>query len=210
MQTMNNRQNLGMRFVACVALVSLAGCATTQTARTSARIEIQEEVGFTITEEARVSESTRVDYNQALILLQQGQTSAGIAMLERVADATPQLSAPRIDLGIAFARADDPEAAEKHLLMALAVNPEHPIAHNELGIVYRKLGRFNEAREQYEAALNIYPEFHYARRNLAVLCDLYLIDLQCALQNYEAYMAVAPDDEEARMWVADIRNRAGN
>jgi len=128
-------------------------------------------------------------------------------LLENVADAAPQLSAPRIDLGIAYHRAGDLEAAEINLLLALESNPDHPIAHNELGIVYRKSGRFAEAKKSYEAALAIYPGYHYARRNLAVLCDLYLADLNCALRNYEAYMTTVPSDDEAAMLIADIRSR---
>ncbi len=83
------------------------------------------------------------------------------------------------------------------------------MAHNELGIVYRKTGRFSAARSSYEAALAIYPYYHYARRNLAILCDLYLADSQCALDNYEAYMATVSDDDEASMWITDLRNRMG-
>ena len=64
-----------------------------------------------------------------------------------------------------------------------------------------------EARASYEAALAVYPGFHFARRNLAILCDLYLADLECALDNYEAYMQTVPGDEEASMWIADIRYR---
>jgi len=75
--------------------------------------------------------------------------------------------------------------------------------------VYRKTGRFAEARSSYERALAIYPGYHFARRNLAILCDLYLADLDCALANYEAYMATVPGDDEASMWIADIRNRSG-
>ena len=130
-------------------------------------------------------------------------------LLELVAAAAPQLSAPHIDLGIAYHRAGDLEAAEKNLLLALESNPDHPTAHNELGIVYRKSGRFAEARQRYQSALAIYPGYHYARRNLAVLCDLYLVDLRCALENYEAYMATVREDDEAEMWIADIRNRLG-
>ena len=64
-----------------------------------------------------------------------------------------------------------------------------------------------DARKSYQAALAVYPGYHFARRNLAVLCDLYLADLRCALENYEAYMATVPRDDEATMWISDIRNR---
>ena len=94
-------------------------------------------------------------------------------------------------------------------MLALESNPDQPVAHNELGIVYRKTGRFDHARKSYEAALEIYPGFHYARRNLAILCDLYLADLNCALANYEAYMTTVSSDDEASMWISDIRNRLG-
>jgi Flp pilus assembly protein TadD len=186
----------------------VAACATTsEPVRPPANIEIQEEVGFTITEEARIGGDVRADYEEALSYLQQGRHDEGIALLERVAEEAPDLSAPRIDLGIAQHRAGDLEGAEKNLLLALESNPEQPVAHNELGIIYRKTGRFPEARKSYEAALAVYPGFHFARRNLAILCDLYLADLDCALRNYEAYMKTVPSDEEASMWIADIRYR---
>jgi Flp pilus assembly protein TadD len=186
----------------------VAGCATTsEPVRPPVNIQVQEEVGFTITEEARIGGDVRLEYETALSYLQAGRQDEGIALLEQVADAAPELSAPRIDLGIAQHRAGDLEAAEKNLLLALESNPEQPVAHNELGIIYRKTGRFNDARKSYEAALAVYPGFHFARRNLAILCDLYLADLECALENYEAYMKTVTSDEEASMWIADIRYR---
>lgn len=191
------------------AVVLISACATTAPTHAPARIEVQEEVGFTITEEARISGDVRADYEEALMYLEQGRHEEGIALLEEVAGTAPELSAPRIDLGIAYHRAGDLEAAESNLLLALESNPDQPVAHNELGIVYRKTGRFDHARQSYEAALRIYPGFHYARRNLAVLCDLYLADLNCALDNYEAYMTTVPSDDEASMWISDIRNRLG-
>ncbi len=198
------------RVIVLLSLSLLAACASSpSTSRKSARIEIQEDVGFTIVEKARVGADVRVDYETALTLLEQGRHDAGVSLLEDVAERAPQFSAPRIDLGVAYHRAGDLEAAEQNLLQALAQNRDHPIAHNELGIIYRKTGRFAEARRAYEDALAIYPGYHFARRNLAVLCDLYLADLDCALQHYEAYMATVPGDDEASMWIADIRIRTG-
>jgi Flp pilus assembly protein TadD len=197
------------RLLLAGAACAVSACATTQAPTSTARIDIQESVGFTITEEARAGGSVRTDYESALTLLEQGRHEDGIALLEEVAAGAPQFSAPRIDLGIAYHRSGDLEAAEHNLRLALELNENHPIAHNELGIVYRKTGRFADARRSYEAALAIYPGYHFARRNLAVLCDLYLADPDCALANYEAYMATVPGDEEASMWIADLRMRHG-
>ena len=195
--------------VGLIIALSIGACATTSPTRKPARIEIENEVGFTIVEEARISNDIRIDYDSALDLLEQGRLEEGIAILERVAETAPDLSAPRIDLGIAYHSAGRLEDAEAQLHLAIATNSNHPIAHNELGILHRKAGRFEEAKASYDSALAIYPGYHFARRNLAVLCDLYLVDLKCALENYEAYMATVPEDDEATMWIADIRNRMG-
>lgn len=200
-----------IRTVAVLLLpLLIAACATTESPRTQpAQIEIQEAVGFTITEKARISSDVRVDYDRAIQSLQRGELDQGIEILEAIVEVSPGLAAPRVDLGIAYHLAGNLDAAEKNLSLALESNPNHPVAHNELGIVYRKTGRFNEARRSYEAALTIYPGYHFARRNLAILCDLYLADLSCALENYEAYMATVTSDDEASMWITDIRNRMG-
>ena len=195
----------------CVIMMGaflIAGCnATTQPKRATANIQVQEAVGFTITEEVRISENVRLKYYEALSYLNEGQLDRGIVILEEVAETAPLVTAPRIDLGMAHHRNGDLEAAESNLLKALELNASHPVAHNELGIVYRKTGRFAEAKQHYEAAIAVYPGYHHARRNLAILCDLYLGDMNCALSEYEAYMATVPVDEEASMWIADLRNR---
>ena len=200
-------------FLLCGAAMILAACQTTPTKQARApkpvQIEIEESVGFTIVEDTRIDGDVRVDYERALELLGQGNVKEGSALLEAVIEQAPDLSAPRIDLAIAQHRGGDLEAAEQQLLAVLEINPGHPIALNELGIVYRKTARFAEARQSYEAALAVYPGYHYARRNLAVLCDLYLADLECALSNYEAYMTTVHSDDEAVMWMKDVRYRLG-
>ncbi len=192
-----------------LATAILGACATTSSPAktTSATVQVQEAVGFTITENVQVNERTRQEYLDALSHLERAQHSEGLAKLQEVANSAPALSAPRIELGIAYHVIGDLEAAEENLLLALQLNPDHPIAHNELGIVYRKTGRFDLARKSYEAALAVYPGYHHARRNLGILCDLYLADLDCALENYEAYMETVQGDDEAAMWITDIRAR---
>jgi Flp pilus assembly protein TadD len=189
---------------ACVALA----CSTTGPTRPE-QVVTQDETGFSISEKVRVGAGVRADFESALRLLQQEEYQRGIARLLEVTEAAPQLTTAHIDLGIAYGRVDDFESAEKSLERALELSPRHPVAHNELGIVYRKTGRFEKARDSYQKALAVHPDFHFARRNLAILCDVYLRDARCALEHYELYTRAVPEDEAAVMWVADLRNRVG-
>ena len=193
--------------IACLLQACASSTGPSRDRAPTAQIEIEEDVGFTITEDVRADTDVRLGYAEAVTLLEQGDLDRGISVLEDLVATDPGLSAPLIDLGIAKHRAGDMEGAEQYLKQALEYSPDHPIVHNELGIIYRESGRFAESRASYERALSVFPGYHYARRNLAVLCDLYLGDLPCALANYEAYMETVPEDEEVAIWISDLRTR---
>ncbi|HEX5046295.1 MAG TPA: tetratricopeptide repeat protein [Gammaproteobacteria bacterium] len=177
--------------------------------RVPARLDVVDATSFTITEQAKIAGDARTQYDAALRLLQQERYAEGIALLQQVADKQPDVTAPQINLGIAYERSGDLKQAEASFTKALELNPNHPVALDELGLVYRATGRFAEARASYEKALTVTPGFHFAHRNLAVLCDVYLNDLPCALTHYEAYAQAEPDDKEVQKWIADLHNRLG-
>lgn len=192
-----------------LAALALCACATSGDPKPGESAAAPAAGGFVVSERVKASGDVRADFEQAVGLLQQEQYASAIALLTQVTEAAPQLTAAWIDLGMAHARVNDLERARTCLEKAIQTNPRHPVAYNELGMVQRRSGRFAEARQSYEKALELQPEFRFARRNLAILCDLYLADAGCALEQYELYVQAAPDDETATRWVADLRARAG-
>lgn len=193
-----------------VALVFL-GCGTTVSAGKPRGPDpkLQAEAGgFLLTENVRVSAETRADYDNALHLLEAKQYDQGIALLLKVTQKAPQAAAAYVDLGIAYGRLDDLDKAMANLKRAVELDSRQLVAYNELGIVYRRKSDFSAARDSYQRALEVFPGFHYARLNLAILCDLYLADLACAHDNYVAYQQLVPDDPQVAKWIADLNARA--
>ena len=165
--------------------------------------------GFIIMEVPQMDEASRRDFELAVAMLNDEEYDQAIDLLEKVIVQSPDVTAPYIDMAIACERVGRLEEAEKHLKTALRLFPEHPVACNEYGLLYRKTGRFAEARAIDEKVLSSFPDYYPVHRNLGILCDLYLNDPGCALEHYEIYSEARPEYKQVKMWIADLRARLG-
>jgi len=211
-------------FTALVAIAAvLAGCATRGDMTPAPDLQTPPEAegpavsrladgreGFIIAEVARLNAASRRDFESAVAMLDEEAYEKAIDLLEKVIAQSPGVTAPYINLGIAYQRLDKPEQAEVQFKTALELIPGHPVACNQYGLLLRKSGRFDEARKLYEQALAGFPDYYPVNRNLGILCDLYLNDLECALAHYETYNQAMPEDAQVKLWIADLHARLGH
>lgn len=212
-----------LRLIAACLLLALAGCASKQL-DTPEPVEeapppIVEEMtvtrleggrsGFIITEIPIEPAIWSADFEAAVSQMEAENYAEAIGLLKAAINQSPGVSAPYINLAIAYRRTGELQAAEEHLLTALQLVPEHPVASNEYGLLLRQSGRFREARGIYEAGLRAFPEYLPLRRNLGILCELYLGDLACAREQYTIYSETKPGDEDIHLWLADLDLRMG-
>lgn len=211
------RTRIGFAALA-LALGILAGCAAgskVQTQETSVkeassvtRLGDGRE-GFIIQENTVIDSEAAKDFERAVVMMREGDYGAASSLLEKVVERAPGVTAPYINLAIACMHNGKPERAEQHLQTVLRLIPAHPVASNEYGLLLRKGGRFKEAREIYENALASFPDYLPVHRNLGILCDLYLNDPECALNQFEIYSEWMPADAQVKIWVAELRTRLG-
>ncbi|MEQ6886172.1 tetratricopeptide repeat protein [Salicola sp. Rm-C-2C1-2] len=102
----------------------------------------------------------------------------------------------------------EPRRAIRALERLLQQSPDEAAAANDLALLYRQKGRIEEAAGLLRAALEANagnPRLHY---NLAVLSELYLLDLEQALAHYRRYQALTETkDEEVGLWIRDLERR---
>ena len=167
-------------------------------------------IGFEIREVPNQPADWQADFAAAVERLKAQDYAGAIELLRTVIEHEPGVTAPYIDIALAYRKIGKPEPAEENLKKALDLVPGHPVASNEYGLLLRKAGRFAEARTLYEQALTKFPDYLPAHRNLGILCDLYLNDLECANDQYQLYSKLKPDDEPVKIWLADLQQRLGH
>lgn len=119
-----------------------------------------------------------------------------------------ELSGPYLNLALIAEKQKQPEAAESYFQQATEVNKKNIYAYNQYAIFLRGQGRFQEAREQLEQALKIWPDYPDGHKNLGIILDLYLGEHQQALLHYKKYQSLLDKpDRLVKAWIVDLERR---
>ena len=119
----------------------------------------------------------------------------------------PGYPGAHVNLAIIHANNENEPATRAALDAALALDPNHPAALNQLGMLLRRNGKFLEAEAAYLKAVTVSPEYALAHYNLGVLYELYLRRLDTALQHFETYQSLVGEDKQVEKWITDLRRR---
>jgi type IV pilus biogenesis/stability protein PilW len=131
---------------------------------------------FTACKSARVTEDQKKmaesHYKMGLSYFSENSITAALQELLKAYEYDPESYEINHLLGIAYLSKDKHEKAETHLKEAISLkNGDFPKAHNNLGVVYLKMQRYDDAIKQFEkAAGNILydtPEFAYTNMGWA-------------------------------------------
>ena len=77
----------------------------------------------------------------------------------------------------------------------------------EQGVALRSKGDFAGAKAAYLAAIASDPTFAPAHRNLGVLLDLYMNDLEPALAQLVEYQQLSGEDKPVSSWIVELKQR---
>lgn len=93
---------------------------------------------------------------------------------------------------------------------ALEINPTHPFAHNDLGVLYQKTGDPRKSRFHHEEAARLQPDNALFRKNLADLLCVEFGELETALGIYVALYSDNRYDVELLKAIAHVCIEIGN
>lgn len=99
-------------------------------------------------------------------------------------------------------------AAEEAWQQAFELNPEDPVVVNNLALLLKEDKRFAEAASLLEQGLRYSPDVAELHYNLAVISELYLLNLEKALVHYQRYREISgAEDQAVAGWIADLERR---
>lgn len=118
----------------------------------------------------------------------------------------PALAGPYTNLALLHYKNGKLDESLKLVNKALELNPNQAQAYNLRAQIYIKNNKVNDAKNDYIKAIQLKPDYINAQYNLALLYDIYLQEIELAIQHYEIYMTlIKKPDQATQEWVSHLK-----
>ena len=185
----------------------VAGCASSGGPSPAERRSQASVTGAGAVQHPEVPAQAQTLFEQAVAVMASGDFVEAELRLKEFLLQYPAYPGAHVNLAIIHGQNGNEKAAQASVDAALALNPNHPAALNQQGMLLRRNGKFIEAEAAYLKAVTASPDYALAHYNLGVLNELYLQRLDVALQHFEIYQGLVGNDAQVEKWITDLTRR---
>lgn len=152
-----------------------------------------------------LSASERKSYDQALAHMAEAKPKPAEKQLAQLLQNRPNVAELWLNLALSQYQQEAYEQTAKTLQALQGRFGSIAQASNLAGLVAVKNGEFAQAEAHYEKALELNPAYDNALYNMALLQDVYLQNVAAAVEFYDRYLALRPDDTDTKNWAEGLR-----
>jgi cytochrome c-type biogenesis protein CcmH/NrfG len=132
------------------------------------------------------------------------EVASQIQTLKEIVKKDPKNLPAWVELGNLYFDSDRPKEAIEAYSRYLAAKPDNPDVRTDMGTMYRKLGQFDKALEEFRKAAQSDPKHVNSRYNIGLVLLHDKQDMKGAIMAWEDYLKVDPNSERAQRIRAQI------
>jgi cytochrome c-type biogenesis protein CcmH/NrfG len=125
------------------------------------------------------------------------EVASKIQTLKDIVKKDPKNLPAWVEMGNLYFDSNQPKEAIEAYSQYLAAKPDNPDVRTDMGIMYRKLGDFDRAIEEFKWAAQNDPKHVNSRYNLGLVLLHDKQDMKGAIKAWEEYLNVDPKSERA-------------
>ncbi|WP_086931396.1 tetratricopeptide repeat protein [Agarilytica rhodophyticola] len=198
---------LALAIGACLCLLSACETSTNTvgpTVTTDTRADASGD-NNTSTPNQELSELSKSQYHTAFEQMQKQEYKVAQKILRKLASQYSQNLAIKTNLATVYFKQGNIKEAEQICQQALSKGAKIEELYNLLGLISVENKKFQDAENYYRKALSLNKNYADAHHNLALLYDVYYQDINNAYQHYAKYLSLAPEDEEVKQWLEQLK-----
>lgn len=149
-------------------------------------------------------------FNLGNVYEKSGMYAKAVEAFTKAKEFSPGMRAAAYNLGVCYGMIGEREKAKEQFIETLRIAPDFAPAHFQCGVIFSGERDYGRAIEAYENALRLDPRDGDAHFNLAQIYKNQAGKPGEAAEHFKAYLALAPDAEDAprvREWVEELEKQ---